>query len=71
MTKTQKHYGLEFALKNSTIDIQAAIDRLAKKNRIKKAIITELEKPALRHQLKERMKVRRRREDQRYTQRFK
>ena len=71
MTKYQQHYGLEFVLKNSAIDVQAVIARLAKKNRIKKVVITARDKPALRRQLKERMKVRRRKEDQRYTWRFK
>jgi len=68
---TGYHYGLDFVLSHSAENIQEVIDKLAKRNRGTKAVVTEREKPALRRQLAVRMKERRRKEARRGTRRFK
>ena len=68
------HYGLDFVLSHTAEDVQEVIARLAKRNRAHKAtkvIITEKDKQSLRRQLKFRMRVRRHKETQRATRRFK
>jgi len=62
------HYGLDFVLSHRAEDVAEAIDMLASRNRfekVKRVVIRPEEKPALRRQLEERMKVRRRKAERR------
>ena len=71
---TGYHYGLDFVLSHTAEDVQEVIAQMAKRNRARKATkatITESEKPALQRQLAVRMRVRRHKEAQRHTRRFK
>ena len=54
------HYGLEFAFYSSPQEVNVAVEKLAKKNRV--ARLTDAEKKRLRFQIRERQKIRARKE---------
>lgn len=62
------HYGLDFVLSHCAEDVAEAAEMLAGRNRfekVKRAVIRPEDKPRLRQELQERMKVRRRNAERR------